>query len=92
MHDGRGLLLDQTGTLSVAGWADRVDHVVDVSEELDVPAVLLRPDGHIAWAGDDQQDLLTHLPTWFGTPPTTPEPRGPPSHATAGTGHLTRYV
>ncbi|WP_021598027.1 rifampin monooxygenase [Actinomadura welshii] len=68
MHDGRGLLLDQTGTLSVAGWADRVDHVVDVSEELDVPAVLLRPDGHVAWAGDDQQDLLTHLPTWFGTP------------------------
>ena len=36
MHGGRGLLLDQTGRLSVAGWADRVDHVVDVSEELDV--------------------------------------------------------
>ena len=50
MHAGRGLLLDQTGRLSVAGWADRVDHVVDVSEELDVPAVLLRPDGHVAWA------------------------------------------
>ncbi|MDR7304189.1 rifampin monooxygenase [Haloactinomyces albus] len=66
MHDGRGLLLDQTGRLSVAGWADRVDHVVDVSEELDVPAVLLRPDGHVAWAGDDQQDLLGRLPTWFG--------------------------
>ena len=48
MHGGRGLLLDQTGRLSVAGWADRVDHVVDVSEELDVPAVLLRPDGHVA--------------------------------------------
>ncbi|MGH3372204.1 MAG: FAD-dependent monooxygenase, partial [Nocardioidaceae bacterium] len=40
LHGGRGLLLDQTGGLSVAGWADRVDHVVDVSEELDVPAVL----------------------------------------------------
>jgi 2-polyprenyl-6-methoxyphenol hydroxylase-like FAD-dependent oxidoreductase len=66
MHGGRGLLLDQTGRLSVAGWADRVDHVVDVSEELDVPAVLLRPDGHVAWAGEDQQDLLGHLPTWFG--------------------------
>jgi hypothetical protein len=23
-------------------------------------------DGHVAWAGDDQQDLLNHLPTWFG--------------------------
>ncbi|CCH31522.1 rifampin monooxygenase [Actinosynnema sp. NPDC047251] len=67
MHAGRGLLLDQTGRLSVAGWQDRVDHVVEVSEELDVPAVLLRPDGHVAWVGDDQQDLLDHLPTWFGT-------------------------
>jgi hypothetical protein len=66
MHGGRGLLLDRTGLLSVEGWADRVDHVVDVSEELDVPAVLLRPDGHVAWAGDDQQDLLDHMPRWFG--------------------------
>jgi len=66
MYGGRGLLLDQTGRLSVAGWADRVDHVVDVSEELEVPAVLLRPDGHMAWIGDDQQDLLDQLPTWFG--------------------------
>lgn len=65
MHGGRGLLLDQTGRLSVAGWADRVDHVVDVSEELDVPAVLLRPDGHVVWVGEDQQDLL-RLPEWFG--------------------------
>ncbi|WP_128378298.1 rifampin monooxygenase [Streptomyces cavernae] len=66
MHGGRGLLLDQTGRLSVAGWADRVDHVVDVSEELDAPAVLLRPDGHVAWVGDDQQELLGRLPKWFG--------------------------
>ena len=68
MHGGRGLLLDQTGRLSVAGWEDRVDHVVDVSEELDVPAVLLRPDGHVAWVGEDQQDLLGRLPRWFGAP------------------------
>ncbi|MFG1897956.1 rifampin monooxygenase [Micromonospora zamorensis] len=66
MRGGRGLLLDQTGRLSVAGWADRVDHVVDVSEELDVPAVLLRPDGHVAWVGDDQTELLGQLPRWFG--------------------------
>ncbi|MEU9305879.1 rifampin monooxygenase [Streptomyces sp. NPDC048269] len=66
MHGGRGLLLDQTGRLSVQGWADRVDHVIDVSEELDVPAVLLRPDGHVAWVGEDQQELLSHLPKWFG--------------------------
>lgn len=66
MHGGRGLLLDQTGRLSVAGWTDRVDHVVDVSEELDVPAALLRPDGHVAWVGVDQRDLLSQLPKWFG--------------------------
>lgn len=66
MHEGRGLLLDQTGRLSVTGWADRIDHVVDISEELEVPAVLLRPDGHVAWVGEDQQDLLDHLPRWFG--------------------------
>src|SRR6185437_9561320 len=68
MHGGRGLLLDQTGRLSVAGWADRVDHVADVSEELDVPAAVLRPDGHVAWVGDDQQELLSQLPRWFGAP------------------------
>ncbi|MEU0384373.1 rifampin monooxygenase [Streptomyces chartreusis] len=66
MRGGRGLLLDQTGRLSVAGWADRVDHVVDVSEELDAPAVLLRPDGHVAWVGEDQRELLDRLPRWFG--------------------------
>jgi hypothetical protein len=64
-HD-RGLLLDQIGRLSVAGWADRVDHVADVSKELDVPAALLRPDGHVAWVIEDQQELLSQLPRWFG--------------------------
>ena len=68
MHGGRGLLLDQTGRLSVAGWAERVDHVVDSSDELDVPAALLRPDGHVAWVGEEQQELLSQLPRWFGAP------------------------
>lgn len=66
MHQGRGLLLDQSGRLSAKGWADRIDHVVDVSEELDPPAVLLRPDGHVAWAGEAQQDLFDQLQKWFG--------------------------
>lgn len=66
MREGRGLLLDQTGGLSVAGWADRVDQVTDASGELDAPAVLLRPDGHVAWVGEDQDSLLRHLPVWFG--------------------------
>ncbi|WP_310376400.1 rifampin monooxygenase [Catenuloplanes atrovinosus] len=66
MRDGRGLLLDRTGRLSAAGWDDRVDHVVDGSDELDAPAVLLRPDGHVAWAGDDQAELRERLTRWFG--------------------------
>lgn len=75
MHEGRGLLLDRTGRLSAAGWADRVDHVVDDSEELgeageagelDVPAVLLRPDGYVAWVGEEQEDLVAPLTRWFG--------------------------
>ena len=65
-HRGRGLLLDQGGGLSAAGWEDRVNHVVDVSEELDVPAVLLRPDGHVAWVGQDQDGLAAQLRRWFG--------------------------
>ncbi|WP_216892421.1 FAD-dependent monooxygenase [Nocardia alni] len=73
MHDGRGMLLDQTGRLSVAGWKDRVDHVVDHIEgdlpsNWDAPAALLRPDGHVVWVGEDQQSLLDHLPRWFGAP------------------------
>ncbi|MFJ3192403.1 rifampin monooxygenase [Streptomyces griseoviridis] len=74
-HAGRGLLLDQTGRLSVAGWADRVDLVadaiddLDVREELDAPAVLLRPDGHVAWVGDEgQPGLQDALARWFGAP------------------------
>ncbi|MEI8412870.1 MULTISPECIES: rifampin monooxygenase [unclassified Kribbella] len=66
MHTGRGVLLDQTGRLSLTGWTDRIDHITDASEDLDLPAVLLRPDGHVAWVGEDQEDLLAHLPRWFG--------------------------
>jgi len=71
MHAGRGMLLDQTGTLSVEGWADRVDRVGDHVEGLpasEVPAALLRPDGHVAWVGDDQGSLLAALERWFGAP------------------------
>ncbi|MGW5147240.1 rifampin monooxygenase [Rhodococcus koreensis] len=68
MHRGRGLLLDRTGRLSIDGWADRVDSVVDADAESVAPAVLLRPDGHVAWAGDDQAGLDKQLSRWFGAP------------------------
>jgi rifampicin monooxygenase len=28
--------------------------------------VLLRPDGHVAWVGDEEADLLSQVPKWFG--------------------------
>ncbi len=68
LHRGRGLLLDRTERLTVGAWSDRVDHLADPTAPLDVPCALLRPDGHIAWIGDDQQDLEAHLTRWFGTP------------------------
>ncbi|MER7027893.1 MULTISPECIES: FAD-dependent monooxygenase [Streptomyces] len=66
MHDGRGLLLDRTRKLTVAGWEDRVDRVPDNAVAPDVPAALLRPDGHVAWVGDDQGELDERLAEWFG--------------------------
>jgi 2-polyprenyl-6-methoxyphenol hydroxylase-like FAD-dependent oxidoreductase len=68
LHQGRGLLLDRTERLTVGGWSDRVDYRADPTAVLDVPCVLLRPDGHVAWIGDDQQDLDNHLSRWFGAP------------------------
>jgi rifampicin monooxygenase len=70
LHRGRGLLLDRTERLTVGGWSDRVDYLADPTAALDLPCVLLRPDGHIAWIGDDQQDLDDHLARWFGKPAT----------------------
>ena len=72
-RDGRWLLLDQAGGLSVAGWADRIDYVAGVSAELDAPAVLLRPDGHVAWIGGEQGELLRYLPRWLGVAEATGE-------------------
>jgi 2-polyprenyl-6-methoxyphenol hydroxylase-like FAD-dependent oxidoreductase len=74
LRRGRGLLLDRTGRLAAGGWSDRVDHLGDPTAALDVPCVLLRPDGHVAWIGDDQQDLDEHLSRWFGRPADGPRP------------------
>jgi hypothetical protein len=68
LRRGRGLLLDRTERLTVGGWSDRVDYLPDHTAQLDVPCVLLRPDGHVAWVGDDQQGLDDHLARWFGRP------------------------
>ena len=74
LHRGRGLLLDRTERLTVGGWSDRIDLHADPTAALDVPCVLLRPDGHVAWMGDDQGDLDDHLSRWFGRQDWEPAP------------------
>ncbi|HXH33745.1 MAG TPA: FAD-dependent monooxygenase [Plantibacter sp.] len=74
LHAGRGLLLDQRGTLSVNGWTDRVDHLVEQATGLETSAVLLRPDGHVVWTGDDEDELRAHLGSWFGSAVTDGNP------------------
>ncbi|SDJ14732.1 2-polyprenyl-6-methoxyphenol hydroxylase [Lentzea albidocapillata subsp. violacea] len=68
LREGRGLVLDRTGRLTADGWTDRVGFVADATAALDVPALLVRPDGHVAWVGEHQQDLDDHLTRWFGEP------------------------
>ena len=68
LHRGRGLLLDRTERLSAGRWSDRVDRLADPTAALDAPCVLLRPDGYVAWIGDEQRDLDAHLARWFGEP------------------------
>ncbi|MFI5719869.1 rifampin monooxygenase [Nocardia sp. NPDC051750] len=68
LHRGRGLVLDRTERLSVEGWSGRVDLITDPTAVLDFPALLLRPDGYVAWLGEHQQDLNDHLTRWFGKP------------------------
>ncbi|WP_051901140.1 FAD-dependent oxidoreductase [Streptomyces aureus] len=74
-----GLLLDldKTGLRVPAGWADRVTTVAGAPEPGSLPgepgAVLVRPDGHVAWVGHDEDGLAQALGRWFG-PPRPPAP------------------
>ncbi|BBZ52397.1 hypothetical protein MHEI_41140 [Mycobacterium heidelbergense] len=81
LHDARPVLLNlgEPGALDIAPWADRV-RLIDAKYagawELPalgaVPApdaVLIRPDGHVAWVGDQSRvGLADALTTWFGPP------------------------
>ena len=65
-HSGRGLLLSfDDEPRSIDRWADRVDHVTAKTDE-DIDAVLIRPDGYIAWSATDGQPLEAALTRWFG--------------------------
>jgi hypothetical protein len=60
---------------AAAPWRDRINVVAGrpVSEPPPAAAMLIRPDGYVAWAvGPDTGDLAGGLPealrTWFGVP------------------------
>jgi 3-(3-hydroxy-phenyl)propionate hydroxylase len=79
LHEAKPVLLNlgDAGSLDIAPWADRVQ-LVDASYagawELPVlgkvgapTAVLVRPDGHVAWVGDGTDaGMREALITWFG--------------------------
>lgn len=79
LHDARAVLLNlgAPGSIDPGPWGDRVqlvDATYDGAWELPVigsvsapAAVLIRPDGHVAWTGDGtQQGLEDTLSSWFG--------------------------
>jgi bifunctional hydroxylase/dehydrase len=80
LHPGRGVLLDLDDNAKlrdrVTGWTDRVDIVtaapVSVQPEdgrQATTAVLVRPDGYVAWAAPGSHgDLSMALRRWFGEP------------------------
>ena len=81
LHDARPVLLnfDEPGTFDITPWQDRVQ-LVDAryAGPWELPAigpvtapaaVLVRPDGHVAWVGEAAQPgLADALTTWFGPP------------------------
>jgi bifunctional oxygenase/reductase len=97
LRSGRGLLLDLTGDADHAGllrrtaapWADRVTTVAARpgpdgagGEPFGADAVLVRPDGYVAWTGPGTDGLAAALRRWFGLPEAAePAPRPVESHA-----------
>ncbi len=81
LHDARPVLLNlgEPGGIDITPWADRV-RLIDATYvgtwelpalgEVTAPtAVLVRPDGYVAWVGDRTHLGLTDaLTTWFGPP------------------------
>ena len=81
MHDARPVYLNfgEARGFDMAPWADRVRSLdarytggweLPVLGEVAAPtAVLLRPDGHVAWVGESTHSGLSDaLTTWFGPP------------------------
>ncbi|QFZ24341.1 monooxygenase [Saccharothrix syringae] len=88
LRRGRGVLVDLDGRHAdaAAPWRDRVDTVAARGAVEGAPALLLRPDGHVAWAGAGSPERA--LRRWFGEPLTGPPltDRTAPSRAVATEG------
>jgi hypothetical protein len=73
MHDGQGMLLDFDLNASLKTWAseygDRIKYISgSAKDRLAMSAVLIRPDGIIAWASDkdpDCSELQKAAARWF---------------------------
>lgn len=82
LRAGRGLLIDVQGRASLrrlaARWGERIVYVAgEANRRPGAEALLVRPDGIVAWAGDqaEAEDGLAHAAArWFGTPEPTPAP------------------
>ncbi|WP_266160430.1 FAD-dependent monooxygenase [Dyella silvatica] len=76
LGQGKGLWLDfdaHTPLRALArGWSDRIGYVAsDVKDRLGLSALLVRPDGIVAWAAEaslDQEDAAQAACRWFGEP------------------------
>ncbi|MFD1538683.1 FAD-dependent oxidoreductase [Nonomuraea guangzhouensis] len=68
LPDGKGVILDFAGSLRdvAAPWHDRVRYVSGPAEnDLGFDAVLIRPDGIVAWAGGDVPSFTEAMNRWF---------------------------
>jgi len=85
LHDARPVLLDlgAAGAIDTEPWEGRVRFVSAehhgvwelpvVGEVAAPPAVLVRPDGHVAWVGElTDAELPSAVATWFGKSATMP--------------------
>jgi 2-polyprenyl-6-methoxyphenol hydroxylase-like FAD-dependent oxidoreductase len=77
LQTGQGLLSDMDAAAPLRewsrGWTDRIAYVASgVKEDLGMRALLVRPDGVVAWVGSggDDAELEQAVRRWFGEPST----------------------